>query len=77
MMKYPSWASFFGRGGSVRFVHNQLSPWFASLLGVMMITGLYMYWYPAWTDRKRKKSQQPATATVDKPVTDKEIAVQS
>jgi hypothetical protein len=30
----------------MRYIHNQISPFFAVALGAMMLTGLYMYIYP-------------------------------
>ena len=35
----------------VRFLHNALSPFFAAALGVMILTGLFMYVFP-WILKK-------------------------
>ena len=32
--------------GLARYIHNQLSPYFAIVLGVMVITGWFLYLYP-------------------------------
>ena len=40
---------------SLRLLHDTLSPFFAILLGVMMLTGVVMYLYP-WVMRWKTRS---------------------
>ncbi|MEW6611011.1 MAG: hypothetical protein AB1352_05345 [Patescibacteria group bacterium] len=48
--------------GMIRYLHNQLSPWFALILFSMALTGLYMYFYPFM---RRKKGQDTAVPPQD------------
>ncbi len=60
MLKYPI-ASSSIPGVSlrlVRYLHNQVSPFFGLLLFVMMVTGIYMYWFPWYTKRQALKKSQ-------------------
>ncbi len=46
LMKYALFASkYFGffDSGMIRYVHNNLSVYFAAVLGLMALTGLYIY----------------------------------
>jgi hypothetical protein len=45
--------------GTMRFIHNMMSVYFAFFLGVMMITGLYMYIHPHLLKRAIEK-QKPS-----------------
>ena|SRR3989338_2213010 len=44
--------------GLMRYLHNNLSPWFAIALTTMMMSGLIMYFYPLV---RRKKIQDTAS----------------
>ncbi len=57
ILKYSSFFSSFSfiDLGLVRYLHNQMSPFFTVALLLMGITGLVMYFYPAVVARKRKK----------------------
>ncbi|MFA6909225.1 MAG: hypothetical protein WC289_05095 [Patescibacteria group bacterium] len=44
--------------GQIRFLHNKLSVYFAIILILMIITGLWMYFYPVVT-RHRHHKQPP------------------
>jgi hypothetical protein len=46
--------------GMVRYIHNNLSPFFTAALGLMALSGLYMYFYtlPA---RKKSASTPPSS----------------
>jgi hypothetical protein len=47
LMKYPSIAQrFFVNKGFITYIHNNLSIYFVLALGLMMLTGLYMYFFP-------------------------------
>lgn len=37
----------------VRSLHNAISPYFAGVLAVMALTGLYMYYIPSYLQRTR------------------------
>lgn len=62
IMKYSSFFSDFNfiYLGLVRYLHNQMSPFFSVVLFLMGITGLVMYFYPAVIARKRKKQSPEA-----------------
>ncbi len=49
--------------GLMRYLHNNLSPWFAIALTVMAVTGLYMYFYPLM--RRKKAQNNTASAQND------------
>lgn len=54
---------------TIRYLHNTLSLYFALVLSVMALTGLYMYLFPALQQRalakKRKITQPTPTKTAD------------
>lgn len=63
MLKYSSFISTkfsFINLSLVRYLHNQLSPWFAIALATMMITGLCMYFYPLMRREKIQDSVAPS-----------------
>jgi len=39
----------------VRYLHNQLSPFFSLFFAIMTATGLYMYWFPWYSKRQVAK----------------------
>lgn len=43
----------------VRYLHNELSPFFSLFFGVMSLTGIYMYWFPWYSKRQAAKKMQP------------------
>lgn len=51
--------------GAMRYLHGNLSPFFAIALTLMALTGLYMYIYPELQKRKNvpKTTQQKTTST--------------
>jgi len=52
-------SSWFGMDlGMVRFIHNKLSVSFTFALSFMAISGIVMYFYPLWIQRKAKISAQ-------------------
>ncbi len=55
LLKYSSFASkiSFIDLGLVRYLHNNLSPWFTLALVIMTLTGLVMYFYPWYIKRKK------------------------
>lgn len=42
----------------VRSLHSQLSPYFSIFLILMMLSGLYMYFFPWYTKRQVSKKQK-------------------
>lgn len=55
ILKYPFFSRFtFLDLGLLRSLHNEFSIYFVVSLGVMMITGIYMYLFPILR-RKRKE----------------------
>jgi uncharacterized iron-regulated membrane protein len=42
----------------VRSLHSQLSPYFSIFLILMMVSGLYMYFFPWYTKRQASKKQK-------------------
>ncbi len=58
LLKYPDFVSrsmSFVDLGLLRYVHNRLSPWFGGILTLMALTGLIMFFYPAYAKRKLAK----------------------
>lgn len=52
-MKYTEFADSLNIDqGLIRYLHNQLSVYFAIVLGVMMCTGLFMYIFPILARRR-------------------------
>ena len=52
ILKYPALSLNLINLGLVRYLHNQLSPLFGIVLTLMIITGIWMYLYPALQKRK-------------------------
>jgi cytochrome b subunit of formate dehydrogenase len=52
--------------GMLRYIHNQLSPFFTIALAVMAFTGTYLYLYPWWAKRKIKAVQKQEQNTEKK-----------
>lgn len=55
ILKFPG--LFFTWGVNVqfiRFLHNQFSVVFSLLLLIMSVTGLYMYYFPIWQQRRSR-----------------------
>jgi uncharacterized iron-regulated membrane protein len=51
----------------VRYLHNQMSPFFSIFLGLMTVTGLYMYWFPWYSKRQALKKAQQVNTNVQPP----------
>ena len=59
LLKYSSFAAShlkFINLGLVRYLHNQLSPFFGLVLILMVLTGLFMYLFP-WLNQKVKQGK--------------------
>lgn len=55
-LKYGSLRDTFGVDGLwVRTLHNIASPFCASILVLMTVSGVVMYFYPMWVQRKQQK----------------------
>lgn len=57
-LRYPSWSVWLPTWfdmGQVRYLHNQVSTYFAIALGVMVLTGAFMYFNTLWVQRKQEK----------------------
>ncbi|MBI5733874.1 MAG: hypothetical protein HY973_02935 [Candidatus Kerfeldbacteria bacterium] len=56
VLKYPELAKYLFKLDLnwVRYLHNELSPIFTTILILMMLSGLIMYWYPWHTRRSAK-----------------------
>lgn len=39
----------------VRYLHNEMSPFFSLFFGAMSVTGMYMYWFPWYSKRQATK----------------------
>lgn len=62
LMKYSGFsAKYLGfiNLGMARYVHNSLSPYFAFALGLMVLTGLYMFFFTLPTRKKHNESHTP------------------
>ena len=61
LLKFPAFAdsyfSFFVPV-QIRYLHNQISVYFSIALALMMITGIWMYIYPAWTGWQHRHGQR-------------------
>lgn len=61
VMKYPKLGAILHLENSmVRYVHNKLSVLFVAVLGAMMLTGLYMYFYPWYQQRRALRDTSTA-----------------
>jgi len=45
----------------IRYLHNEFSPFFSVFLGLMILSGLYMYWYPWYTQKQAQKRRAAMT----------------
>lgn len=56
ILKYPfiSTKMTFIDLGMIRYIHNQLSPFFTIALMIMLVTGLLIYFTP-WLNKKARK----------------------
>ena len=52
--------------GVLRYVHNQLSPFFTIALVIMAFTGTYLYFFPWWAKRKQNKAMQKSEQNLEK-----------
>ena len=50
--------------GTMRYIHNNLSPLFTIILVIMAVTGLYMYIHP-WLARRRLKNRETNPAPTE------------
>lgn len=60
-LRYPSWSVWLPAWldmGKVRYLHGQVSTYFAIALIIMVITGSYMYFHTLWVQRKQEKVQK-------------------
>jgi len=58
ILKYPKFGEVLGLDWEpVRYLHNQLSTYFAIVLAIMILTGLVMYIYPLLKQRSNKQGQ--------------------
>ncbi len=62
-LKYP----IVQDNGVLRFVHNNLSPFFTIVLAIMALTGAYLYFYPWYTKRKAQKAAEKTPEPEQKP----------
>jgi len=64
VMRYPRWflwlPSWLGTA-RLRYLHGQVSTFFAIALVIMALTGAYMYFHTQWVQRKQEKlkAQEP------------------
>lgn len=61
IMRYPSWFAWLPAWldmGKVRFLHGQVSTYFAIAMVVMALTGGYMYFHTLWVQRKQERAQE-------------------
>ncbi len=66
-MKYPKFSQVLNLDlGMLRYVHNQLSLIFVIVLGSMMLTGLYLYFYPLYQKRRIRLSTPTPDSTIDR-----------
>ncbi len=64
-MKYPQFSQVLHLDlGMLRYIHNQLSLLFVIVLGAMMLTGLYLYFYPIYLKRRTRLSAAPLDPTI-------------
>jgi len=56
MLGHPSWFVSFDLG-MVRFVHNRLSDYFTVVLVLMLVSGLYMYFFPILNKRRIERAK--------------------
>ncbi len=62
LLKFPSIAAnylMFIDMGYIRFLHNNLSTYFAVVFFLMMLTGIWMYFYPSWSAWRKRKQGPP------------------
>ncbi|MEK7631683.1 MAG: hypothetical protein AAB445_02325 [Patescibacteria group bacterium] len=60
-LRYPSWSVWLPSWldmGKVRYLHGQVSTYFAITLVIMVLTGSYMYFHTLWVQRKQEKIQK-------------------
>lgn len=62
LLKFPKAARFLPGVdlNLVRYLHNEFSLYFSLFLITMILTGLYMYWYP-WYAKRRASQKVPPT----------------
>ena len=61
LLRYPQWAGWLPTWfdiGKVRYLHGQVSTYFAIAMVIMAITGAYMYFHTLWVQRKQEKLHQ-------------------
>lgn len=68
IMRYPGWFSWLPAwlpAGKVRYLHANVSTYFAVVIIIMALTGAYMYFHTQWVQRKQEqlKQRQPPPAT--------------
>lgn len=73
LLKFPKIAAdylTFIDVGYIRFLHNNLSTYFSVVFFIMMLTGIWMYFYPGWVARRqRRKSVLGNQPPIDPPIT--------
>lgn len=58
MMRYPGWFNWLPTWlpvGKVRYLHANISTYFAIVVIIMALTGVYMYFHTQWVQRKQEK----------------------
>lgn len=61
ILRYPSWFGWLPAwldAGRVRFLHSNVSTYFAIVVIVMALTGAYMYFHTLWVQRKQEKARE-------------------
>lgn len=65
VLKWPvTFISWGVNVAAMRTLHGQFSTVFAILLFIMVITGLYLYFFPLWQTRQAKQ-RQASSSTVE------------
>ena len=52
---------------ALRYLHNQLSPWFTFVLVLMAASGLYMYFFPMYQAKKAREHEEQRPPTPGQP----------
>lgn len=70
IMRYPGWFNWLPTwlsAGRVRYLHANVSTYFAIVVIVMALTGAYMYFHTQWVQRKQDKLKQHEPPSVTPP----------